>query len=108
MAKYLKLACPMVRRGASLNANQAGRQLPEKWQYLPTLQLSPDYHPTVGFNAVNLKDRLRNVETDCSDRLHIELLRIVGASTSSHFHGTHVPVEEPSTASKGDIGAFVA
>jgi hypothetical protein len=27
-----------------------------------------------------------------------------GGLNSTHFHGTHVPVEEPSTASKADIG----
>jgi hypothetical protein len=26
-----------------------------------------------------------------------------GGLNSTHFHGTHVPVEEPSTASKADI-----
>jgi len=36
-----------------------------------------------------------------------ELLRIVGASNSAHIFGTLVPVvEEPSTASIGDITAF--
>ena len=29
-------------------------------------------------------------------------LRIVGALNSAHIHGTHVPVEEPSTASTRD------
>jgi hypothetical protein len=28
----------------------------------------------------------------------------VGASNSTHIFGTYVPVEEPSTASKADIG----
>jgi hypothetical protein len=27
----------------------------------------------------------------------------VGALNSAHIHGTHVPVEEPSTASKADM-----
>jgi hypothetical protein len=26
---------------------------------------------------------------------------------SAHIYGTHVPVEEPSTASKGDIGSSI-
>src|SRR5262249_12059396 len=29
-----------------------------------------------------LKNRLRDIETDCRDRLHVWLLRIVGASTA--------------------------
>jgi len=28
----------------------------------------------------------------------------VGALTAPHIHGTHVPVEEPSTASVADVG----
>jgi hypothetical protein len=35
--------------------------------------------------------------------LHAELLRIVGASNSTHIFGTYVPVEEPSTASIADF-----
>ena len=31
------------------------------------------------------------------------LLRIMAVFTSTHIHGTNVPVEEPSTASKADI-----
>jgi hypothetical protein len=33
----------------------------------------------------------------------IWLLRIVVGLKSTHIRGTHVPVEEPSTASQGDI-----
>ena len=67
-----------------------------------TLQLTADDHLPGSINAVHLKDRLGDVETDCRDRLHSWLLRIVGALTAPHIHGTHVPVEEPSTASQAD------
>jgi hypothetical protein len=30
-----------------------------------------------------------------------------GSLNSAHIHGTHVPVEEPSTASEGDVGLEV-
>jgi hypothetical protein len=46
-----------------------------------------------------VKHRLRTVETDGCDRLHDWLLRIVRALTAPHFLGTHLPVEEPCTAS---------
>jgi hypothetical protein len=49
-----------------------------------------------------LRPRLGDVETDRRNRLHAELLRIVGASNSTHIFGTYVPVEEPSTASEPD------
>jgi hypothetical protein len=54
-------------------------------------------------NTVQLKDRLGDVETDCRNRLLGYFLRIVGALTSPHIHGTHMPVEEPSTASLADL-----
>jgi hypothetical protein len=52
---------------------------------------------------MDLKNGFRNVETDCRNRLHVWLLRIVGALSKLHVDGTLVPVEEPSTASETDI-----
>ena len=57
-------------------------------------------------DAVAFKDSLCDIETDCRARLH-NWLRIVGALSSTHIHGPHVPVEEPSTASKADITALL-
>src|SRR6185436_9776711 len=71
-----------MRRGASLDADQAWRQLLEECQHVSTLQLPADHHSPISINAVNLKDRLCDIETDCCDRLHARLLRIVGASTA--------------------------
>ena len=70
MTKCLQLARPMVRRGASFDADQALRQLLEKRKDVPTLQLAADDHLAGSINSVNLEDRLRNVETDCRGRLH--------------------------------------
>ena len=67
-----------------------------------TLQLTADDHLPGSINAVHLKDRLGDVETDCRDRLHSWLLRIVGALTAPTY-GTYVPVEEPSTASEAVV-----
>jgi hypothetical protein len=61
MAKGLELARPMVRRGASLNANQAWRQLLKERQDLATLQLAADQHLATSVNAMNLKDRLGDI-----------------------------------------------
>ena len=69
MTKCLQLARPMVRRGASFDADQALRQLLEKRKDVPTLQLAADDHLAGSINSVNLEDRLRNVETDCRGRL---------------------------------------
>jgi hypothetical protein len=48
----------MVRRGASLDANQAWRQLLKERQDVATLQLAADDHPATSVNAVNLKTDL--------------------------------------------------
>jgi hypothetical protein len=56
MAKCLQLARPMVRRCASLDANQAWRQLLKECQDVTTLQLAADDHPTGGIDSVYLKD----------------------------------------------------
>ena len=42
-------------------------------------------HLPIGINAVNLNP-LRDIETNCCDRLHARLLRIVGLN-SAHFRG---------------------
>src|SRR5215467_11999576 len=93
----------MMRRSAGFDANEARRQLLKEWQNVSALELATNDYITCRVNSVDLKNRLSNIETDGRDCLHVWLLRIVGASNSTHGHGTSVPVEEPSTASKADI-----
>jgi hypothetical protein len=66
----------MMRRGAGLDADQAWRQLLEECQHIATLDLTADDHLARGINAVNLKHRLSNIETDCRNRLHAWLLQL--------------------------------
>ena len=61
MTKCLEFARPMVRRGASLDADQTWRQLLEERQDLATLQLAADDHLAGGINAVDLEDRLGDI-----------------------------------------------
>src|SRR5262249_34897582 len=42
-------------------------------------------HLAIGVNAVHLKTRLGDVETDCLNCLHVWLLSIVGALTAPTF-----------------------
>src|SRR5262249_30988625 len=65
---------------AGFNANQAWSQLLEECQHIAPLQLAANSHAASSINAVDLKNRLRDVETNCLDRLHVRLLRIVRAS----------------------------
>src|SRR5262245_15698786 len=92
----------MVRRGASLDADQTSRQLLEERQDVAPLQLTADDNLVVRVDAVGLKNRLRDVETDCRNLLHDWLLRIVGALTAPTSVALACRVEEPSTASKAD------
>jgi hypothetical protein len=95
----------MMRRSASLDANQAWRQPLEKGQHVTSLELTTEDDFALRIDAVNLKNRLRDIQTDCRDRLHDLAPTNRGAFNSTHIYGTHVPVEEPSTASITDTKA---
>src|SRR6476659_8747838 len=72
----------MMRRSAGLNTNEARRQPLKKWQNVPALELTANDYITCRVNSVDLKNRLGDFETNCRDRLHVWLLRIVGALTA--------------------------
>src|SRR5215468_10543623 len=72
----------MMRRSAGFDADKARRQLLKEWCNVPALELTANDYITCRVNSVDLKNRLRDIETDCRDRLHVWLLRIVGASTA--------------------------
>src|SRR6478672_473260 len=72
----------MMRCGARFDANQARRQRLKERQDVAALQLTANDHLAFRVNAVHLKDRLCDIETDRCDRLHDWLLRIVGALTA--------------------------
>src|SRR5207253_4152004 len=82
MTKSLQFARPMMRRGAGFDTNEARRQLLKEWQNVPALKPAANDYITCSVNSVDLKNRLGDVETDCRDRLHVWLLRIVGALTA--------------------------
>src|SRR5215467_6927495 len=72
----------MMRRSAGFDADKARRQLLKEWYNVPALELTANDYITCRVNSVDLKNRLRDIETECRDRLHVWLLRIVGASTA--------------------------
>jgi hypothetical protein len=61
----------MVGRSGGLDANQAWSQLLKERQDIATLQLPTDNHMTVAINAMDLKNRLGDIETDRRDCLHV-------------------------------------
>ena len=70
LAECLQLARPMVGRGAGLDSDQTGWKLLKERQDVATLQLPADNHQTASIHAMNLKNRLGDVETNCRNRLH--------------------------------------
>src|SRR5262249_3581870 len=72
----------MMRRSAGFDADEARRQLLKEWHDVPALELTANDYITCRVNSVDLKNRLGDIETNCRDRLHVWLLRIVGASTA--------------------------
>jgi hypothetical protein len=67
MAQCLEHARPVMRRRAGLNTNDAPRQLLEERQHLAALQLAANDYVALRVDAMDLKNRLRDVETDCRD-----------------------------------------
>src|SRR6516165_12532012 len=78
----------MMRRCAGFNTDEAWHQLLEECQDITSLQLAADDHPAYRVDAVDLKNRLRDVETDRRHPVHAALLRIVvtpAATTQWHL-----------------------
>ena len=53
-----------------LNADEAGRQRREELQKLRSADTLADHHRAIGVHAVNLKNRLRDIETDRANLAH--------------------------------------
>ena len=93
-----------MRSGAGFDTNQARPQFLEEGQHVAPLDPTTQGDIALRIDAMNLKNRLRDVETNCRNRLHDLAPPNRGRLNSTHIRGTHVPVEEPSTASNADNG----
>src|ERR1700739_4763954 len=69
VAKHLEFARPMMRRGAGFHTDQAWRYPLEVDQHVTPLELTEENHIALRIDAMNLENRLRDVETDRRDRL---------------------------------------
>src|SRR6266508_2150659 len=74
----------MMRGSTGFDAYEARRQLLEEWHNVAALELAANDYMTCRVNSVDLKNRLCNIETNCRDRLHVWLLRIVGPQQHPH------------------------
>jgi hypothetical protein len=68
--------------------------------------LPPDNDVASRIDAMDLKDRLRNIETDGRDRFHAPLPVNRDRPSGDHFTGTYVLVGEPSTASLAEVTGY--
>ncbi len=59
-----------MRRSTGFDTNQARWPLLEECQYIAALELTTQDDIAIRIDAVNLKNRLRDVETYCRDRFH--------------------------------------
>jgi hypothetical protein len=70
MAQPLKPAAPIMCGRTRLNADEAGRQGREERQQLRSGGALADHHRAINIYAVNLKNRLRDIETDRANLAH--------------------------------------
>src|SRR5262249_9523753 len=75
----------MMRCRAGLHTDKARRHLRKESQHIAPFQFAANDHLAISINAMHLKNRLRNIETDCLNCLHDWLLSIVGTSTAPTF-----------------------
>src|SRR5262245_7041763 len=82
VTERLQFTGPVMGRSASFDTDQTGPQLLEEQQYMTALQLTAQGYIAFRIDTVNLKDRLRDVETDRLNRLHSLAPPNRGASTA--------------------------
>jgi hypothetical protein len=60
----------MMGRGARFDSDETGWQLLKEREHVATLKLAAKDNSSIRIDAMNLKHRLRDIETDCRNRLH--------------------------------------
>lgn len=70
MPQCLQLAAPMVRSWTGFNADETRLQFCEKLQKFPPTDPLTDYNCTLSIDPMNLKNRFRDIETDCANLAH--------------------------------------
>src|SRR5215510_7836412 len=101
VAERPKPPAPIMRARTRLNANEASRQACEEVQQLRSSDAPPHHRRARDIYAVNLKNRLRDIETDRAN------LAMDGSPQVVRFDATtlwHLDASEwaPSTASEAD------
>jgi hypothetical protein len=103
MAKGLQLKATIGVRKHRLQSRSCTAQLLEECQHVAPLELAAHGHLATRIGAMDLEKRLRNIKTELSRSLACLAPSNRGTSNSAHLFGTHVSVEEPSTASQAEV-----
>src|SRR5215468_5266245 len=90
VAERLKLAAPMMCGRTRLNPHEAGRQRREELQQLRSANALSDYYRALSVHAVNLKNQLRDIETNRANLAHGRLPSTWFVSTQPPY-GTLMP-----------------
>lgn len=80
MTKRHQFASLMMRARARFHPDEARRQTSEEGEQIPAANAALEHGSAVPIDTVQLKDRLREIETDGSDR-HGRLLRLDAMTT---------------------------
>src|SRR5215471_19134022 len=86
MPQLPDLTRPIMRRAASLNADQTRRQSLKECQHLRPLQLPPQYCLASCIDPVQLEDPFADVQTDCGNLHGGRLLQLVALNGPSLAH----------------------
>src|SRR5262245_9023160 len=104
MPQRRQLACPMMRRGAGLHTDEARLDALEQCNQPTTADLPAQHRAAFAVDAVNLKDVLRNIQTDSTNLHGPGSSSAAGPMTAPPWHGTTPLGWEPSTPSNCWLG----
>src|SRR5271169_4699595 len=90
VAKRLKLAAPIMSARTRLNTNEARRQRCKERQHLRSANTLADHYRAIRIDPVNLKYRLRDIETNRANLAHGRLPSKWFVSTQPPY-GTSMP-----------------
>src|SRR5450631_2714503 len=100
--ELLELACPLVRRCARFHTNEARRQIGKEIKNLRSTNTPADHHRATRIDAVNLKYRLRNIDTNCANLTHGRLPSMWLRFDATTLWHSDAAEWAPSTASLAD------
>src|SRR6056297_1919798 len=86
MTKLAQLPRPVMRARTGFHADEAGWLALKELQHLAAPKLAAQQNPPVRINAVQLKNRFRQIDPDCSNVVHgwLPFLAVFTAPNMAH------------------------